>query len=145
MIYHGTEFADKPTFNELMSDVDFLRFIHFRLTELGDHAYYLHVAKMLDVADKLDRLRAENERLKIDCENHKRIRENHVQANHAAQDECRELREENERLSVGNRRYEIARRLNPAQWAAAFELNIKTGKVFDQIIDELGPLVAPNA
>ena len=64
MIYHGTEFADKPTFNESMSDVDFLRFIHFRLTELGDHVYYLHVAKVLEVADKLDRLRAENERLR---------------------------------------------------------------------------------
>ena len=55
------------------------------------------------------------------------------------------LRAENERLSVGNRRYEIARRLNPAQWAAAFELHIKTDKPFDQIIDEMGPLVSPNA
>ena len=38
------------------------------------------------------------DRLRHECENHKRVRDNHVQANHAAQEECRELREENDRL-----------------------------------------------
>ena len=63
----------------------------------------------------------------------------------ACEADVKRLRAENERLSVGNRRYEIARRLDPRQWAAAFELNIKTGKAFDQIIDEMGPPVSPNA
>ena len=40
------------------------------------------------------------DRLRHECENHKRVRENHVQANHAAQEECRELRAENERLKM---------------------------------------------
>lgn len=40
------------------------------------------------------------------------------------------------RLRAGYRRYEIARKMNPQQWAAAWSLNIKTGKPFDQIIDE---------
>ena len=60
-------------------------------------------------------------------------------------EEAARLRAENERLSIGNRRYEIARRLDPRQWAAAFELNIKTGKAFDQIIDEIGAFVSPTA
>ena len=40
---------------------------------------------------------------------------------------------------LGAKRYEIARRMNPRQWKDAWELNISTGKPFDQIIDELGP------
>ena len=51
------------------------------------------------------------------------------------------LRGEVERLSAAAKRYEIARRLNPVQWAAAFELNISTGKPFDEIIDDMGPFV----
>ena len=59
----------------------------------------------------------------------------------SAQAKIDRLRAENERLAIGHRRYEIARRLNPVQWAAAFELNIKTNKPFDEIIDEMGPFV----
>lgn len=50
-----------------------------------------------------------------------------------------------EQLRKGFNRYETARRMNPRAWAAAWELNIKTGKPFDQIIDEMRPFVMPNA
>ena len=46
-----------------------------------------------------------------------------------------------ERLSKGNERYETARRMNPMQWSAAWELNITTGKPFDEIIDNMRPFV----
>lgn len=36
-------------------------------------------------------------------------------------------------------RYQIVRRMNAAQFADAFILNIRTGKPFDEIIDDLGP------
>lgn len=42
-------------------------------------------------------------------------------------------------------RYEIARRMNPQQWKAAWALNLETGKPFDQIIDEMRPFMRPNA
>ena len=38
-------------------------------------------------------------------------------------------------------RYETARRMNPGQWAAAWELNITTGKPFDEIIDHMRPFM----
>ena len=38
-------------------------------------------------------------------------------------------------LKVGHDRYEIARRMNPRQWADAWKLNLSTGKPFDEIID----------
>jgi DNA repair exonuclease SbcCD ATPase subunit len=46
---------------------------------------------------KVSELQAEIKRLREDCENHKRIRDNHVDANRAAQAECAELRRELER------------------------------------------------
>ena len=49
-----------------------------------------------------------------------------------------------ERLSKGNERYETARRMNPMQWSAAWELNITTGKPFDEIIDNMRPFVYPT-
>ena len=39
-------------------------------------------------------------------------------------------------LERGYIRYEIARKMNPQQWQAAWELNLK-GKPFDEIIDEM--------
>ena len=42
---------------------------------------------------------------------------------------------------VGSDRYQIARRMNPRQWAAAWQVNVKLGKPFDQIIDEMRPFV----
>ena len=33
-------------------------------------------------------------------------------------------------------RYETARRMNPQRWKEAWELNITTGKPFEEIIDE---------
>jgi hypothetical protein len=46
-----------------------------------------------------------------------------------------------ERLQIGNERYEIARRMNPSQWADAYKLNVTTGKPFDEIIDDIRPFV----
>jgi len=51
------------------------------------------------------------------------------------------LRAEINRLSIGHARYETARRMNPRQWADAWKLNLRTGKGFDQIIDEMRPLM----
>jgi hypothetical protein len=34
--------------------------------------------------------------------------------------------------------------MNPQAWAAAWELNITTGKPFDEIIDNMRPFVMPN-
>jgi hypothetical protein len=48
------------------------------------------------------------------------------------------------RLQVGHDRYEVARRMNPAQWRDAWLLNIKTGKPFDEIVDDLRPFLCPN-
>lgn len=46
-------------------------------------------------------------------------------------------------LRLANERYETARRMNPQQWAAAWELNITTGKPFDEIIDNMKPFMHP--
>lgn len=53
--------------------------------------------------------------------------------------------DELEKLSIGNDRYETARLLNPRAWQEAWQLNISTGKRFDEIIDELKPFVRLNA
>ena len=53
--------------------------------------------------------------------------------------------EELAELCLARDRYETARRMNPQQWAAAWELNIKTGKPFDEIIDNMRPFMVPNA
>lgn len=42
-------------------------------------------------------------------------------------------------LEIGHNRYEVARRMNPRQWADAWQLNVSTGKPFDEIIDDLRP------
>lgn len=55
------------------------------------------------------------------------------------------LKVENARLRSGFERYETARRMNPRQWADAWELNIRTGKPFDDIVDDLRPFLRPNA
>lgn len=44
---------------------------------------------------------------------------------------------------IGARRYEVARRMNVQQWKDAFTLGIRTGKPFDEIIDELRPFYFP--
>ena len=46
-----------------------------------------------------------------------------------------------ERLKKAARRYEIARRINPQQWAELWALNISTNKPFDEIIDDYASLV----
>jgi hypothetical protein len=43
-----------------------------------------------------------------------------------------------EELKRGYIRYEIARKMNPSQWQAAWILNVQ-GKPFDEIIDEMAP------
>jgi hypothetical protein len=48
-------------------------------------------------------------------------------------------------MRKGYERYETARRMNPQQWSAAWELNLKTGKPFDEIIDDMRPFMVPNA
>ena len=52
---------------------------------------------------------------------------------------------EREALRTGHQRYETARRMNPRQWAAAWDLNLKTGKPFDEIIDDMRPFMGHNA
>lgn len=52
--------------------------------------------------------------------------------------------DEIDRLRKAHERYETARRMNPRQWAAAWELNLKTGKPFDEIIDDMRPFMVPN-
>jgi hypothetical protein len=49
------------------------------------------------------------------------------------------LAAENDALRADAERYRTARKMRPVQWAAAWELNIRTGKPFDQIIDQLRP------
>jgi hypothetical protein len=63
---------------------------------------------------------------------------------HLAKNIMLKAADELERLSIGNDRYETARLLTPRQWQDAYQLNISTGKKFDEIIDELKPLVRPN-
>jgi hypothetical protein len=46
-----------------------------------------------------------------------------------------------ESLKKAARRYEIARRINPQQWAELWALNISTNKPFDEIIDDFAPFV----
>lgn len=54
------------------------------------------------------------------------------------------LNSEIERLRIGHERYETVRQLNLAQFRAALELNRRTGKPFDEIIDDLRPFVRPK-
>jgi hypothetical protein len=54
--------------------------------------------------------------------------------------------EECERLRIGHYRYEKVRRMTAQQFAAACEVNIRMGKPFDEIIDDLRPYgLTPNA
>lgn len=62
----------------------------------------------------------------------------------AAESEARVLRCEVEWLRVGHDRYETARRMNPQQWLNAWEMSIRTGKPFDEIIDNLRSFIEPN-
>ena len=43
------------------------------------------------------------------------------------------------RLRTAAKRYETVRRMNPRARDVAYELNLKTGKPFDEIIDEVRP------
>lgn len=54
-------------------------------------------------------------------------------------DTIRALLEERDALAKDAARYAIARRMSPQQWADAWELNHRTGKPFDEIIDDLAP------
>lgn len=53
--------------------------------------------------------------------------------------------QEIESLARGNDRYETARLLNPRAWQEAWQLNVSSGKPFDEIIDELKPFLRHNA
>jgi hypothetical protein len=44
-----------------------------------------------------------------------------------------------ERMRIGHDRYEIVRRMHVPMFKDAVQLSIRTGKPFDQIIDELKP------
>ena len=44
-----------------------------------------------------------------------------------------------ERLKIGHDRYETARLMNPRMWSVAWEINVNTGKPFDEIIDNMRP------
>ena len=52
--------------------------------------------------------------------------------------------EEIERWRVGYERYETTRMMSPAQWGDAWRLNLKTGKGFDEIIDNLRVFLRPS-
>lgn len=54
------------------------------------------------------------------------------------------IERDNAELRQGHERYQTARRLSPQAWKDAWELNIKTGKPFDEIIDELRAFVRPT-
>lgn len=47
-----------------------------------------------------------------------------------------------ERLQIGHNRYETARKMNSIQWDLAWKTNIKTGKPFDEIIDDMAVFFA---
>ena len=49
-----------------------------------------------------------------------------------------------DRLTIAHNRYETARRLTPQQWAAIYDLNLKTGYRFDEIIDNMRPFMFPK-
>lgn len=51
------------------------------------------------------------------------------------------IREEIEQLRKDAERYRTARCMTPHQWSAAWELNVATGKPFDEIIDNMRPFV----
>jgi hypothetical protein len=61
------------------------------------------------------------------------------------QDTFNQQAAELERLRIGYERYETARLMSPRQWADAYQLNISTGKKFDEIIDELKPFLRPTS
>lgn len=46
-----------------------------------------------------------------------------------------------DRLRLCESRYETVRRMSIRQWIDAWELNISTGKPFDEIIDDLRPFM----
>ena len=62
----------------------------------------------------------------------------------AAKGRIDQLEQMLERASVGHKRYETARRMNPRQWADAWKLNTTTGKHFDEIIDDMRPFMVPD-
>lgn len=47
-------------------------------------------------------------------------------------------------LKANAERYAIVRQMNPRQFAAAWQLNISTGKPFDEIISDLAPFAGLN-
>jgi len=55
--------------------------------------------------------------------------------------EVRRLRAERDGLLVSPRRYETVRRLNVPAFKALVEANIKVGKPFDQLVDEIASFV----
>lgn len=50
-----------------------------------------------------------------------------------------------ERLRIGYDRYETVRLLSVPQFQDAYVLNRRTGKPFDEIIDDLRPFMRPQA
>lgn len=57
----------------------------------------------------------------------------------AGVEECDDPGDAIDALAKDAARYAIARRMSPQQWADARELNHRTGKPFDEIIDDLAP------
>ena len=51
--------------------------------------------------------------------------------------------DEIERFRQGYERYETARLMKPSEWSEAWWRNITTGKSFDEIIDDMRPLMRP--
>lgn len=68
-----------------------------------------------------------------------------IGCNECATDEIEKLRAENQRLSLGNRRYEEMRKWSPAVFINAWKLSQQTGKPFDEIVDQLAPFTEANS
>ena len=67
------------------------------------------------------------------------VRSTHLYIAAANPEVIRALLDERDALAKDAARYAIARRMSPQQWADAWELNHRTGKPFDEIIDDLAP------
>ena len=63
----------------------------------------------------------------------------HAKSDIAAELAWRDM--EIDRLRKDAERYRTARCMTPYQWSAAWELNVTTGKPFDEIIDNMRPFV----
>ena len=90
----------------------------------------------LAAADELERLTTENETGWAEVERLARERDRLTT-------ELAALRERLGAAELGAKRYETLRRFNAQQFTDAFVLNRRTGKPFDEIVDDMRPFMFP--